>query len=266
MKGIHAAGFLVHVPMSSLSRTISRESTADAQNGSATLLDSCIPHAPARAFDPSQDAALPLLKSRTTSHSLLSSSSNSSNASRKGRVTEIGVIDGNVGRVSMSMPPPVSMSSPTQRYSKEKSNESQGTKDLDKTPSLSGIGRLSGSYAALSLPDSAMKPPSSVASAGDYESNRLSYSSLFSMGSINQSGPSDSPSAASSTAGSVKGTMPDAAYPPAGTITMPPTIGSSKGDVLSPPTTAADLVNVTTTSHNQRSGKVPIDTSGIASV
>ena len=255
MYGVHVAGFLVHVPMSSLSRTISRESAADAQNGSASLLESCIPHAPATVFDPYQDVAFPPLKSRTTSHSLLSSSSNSSNASRKGRVTEIGVIDGNIGRASMSMPPPVSMSSPAQKYSKEKSSDSQGTEDVDKTPNLNGIGRLSSSYAALSLPDSAMKPTSSVSSAGDNESNRMSYSSLFSMGSINQSGPSASPSAASSTAGSMKGAISDAAYPSASTVSVPPALGTNKGDVLSPPTTATDLISVTTSSHNQRSGK-----------
>ncbi|KAL8813382.1 MAG: hypothetical protein Q9223_007056 [Gallowayella weberi] len=98
-------------------------------------------------------------------------------------------------------------------------------------------------------PDSTLKIPSSLATS-DSEGNRLSLSSLYSLGSAIYNGTvsaqSAPPSAASSNAGSVKsGTFDPNAVP------LSPTRMSIRSDLSAPVTTATDPVSVTANARTQ---------------
>ena len=212
-------------------------------------------------------------KDSTNSRTLLFSSSASSNTSRKGRF-EAGAIDQTIGRASMSMPPPSKLAASYKTSSRPSSvltaseygtegdegsssvdKSVELTDDLEKTPNIGGgEGRsASVSYGPLTLPDAALRPPK--AASADGESNRMSFSSLFSMGSAvhgGAAGPSAPQSTASSNAGSVKGYVPDQNNTTTGPLS--PSLGPGKGDASSAPTTATDPVSVTTTSHRQQPG------------
>lgn len=148
------------------------------------------------------------------------------------------------------MPPPISKPFTAQLPPAQRAGYVSGTGDLDKTPSLPGAGTRMGSYAALTLPESAVRSTPSADSSGDKESNRLSYSLLFSLRSISHNGASEAPSASSSTTGSVRGGVVDVPGP----VPMSPAMGLNRTEASSAPTTATDPISVTTASHTHRSG------------
>ncbi len=143
-------------------------------------------------------------------------------------------------------------------------NDSIGSDDLEKTPSVAGQQPHLGpeSYTPLSLPDSSLRPPHATVSIPDIEGNRLSFSSLYSLGSAIYSGAtggsSAPPSAASSNAGSVRSGAFDGSTT-TNTVPLSPSLSSARGEALSSATTATDPVSVvanTTTQH-----QVPSSTS-----
>ncbi|MCJ1393783.1 hypothetical protein MMC18_006659 [Xylographa bjoerkii] len=237
-----------------LFRTASRESAPVAQ--SSPMSEACLSDVPATSYDPSKEFVPLSAKPRTTSHSLLSSSSSSSNASRKARPTESRILDGKVDRASMSMPPPSSKSSTIPRTSQDEGEGPLGADDVDKTPSLSGAGKPSVSYTPLTLPESALRPQPLANRSKDAEINRLSFSSYMSLGSAVHSGTSANQSAASSTAGSTKGAVAEPTNSVLGSGSLPASMGSTKIETSPVPTTAMDPVSVTTASHTQQSAKM----------
>ena len=236
--------------MNSLSRTRSREDSAVPQSSARSVSEQCLPDAANSSIgDPKKELPDPP-KPRSTPHSLLSSFSDPSNSSRKSRTTECGILDGAVDRARMSMPPSMPQNPKPARSSKEESREPSTTSDVDKTPSMSSMGKHPSSFTPLNLPESALRPPGSANNSRDTENNRLSFSSFISLGSAVHSGTSASQSAASSNAGSVKGSTSEPAH---GTPSLSPSLGSNKGDAASVPTTATDPVSVMS-SHSQSSG------------
>ena len=208
---------------------------------------------------------------RTPSHSLLSTSPNSATSNRKSRFAEAGTAGGNVGRASLSMPPPATKPSSVYRPATarlpsnvinaigvcESEGGVDGTKDAD---SLSGdLGAMAelqktasspGSQDGISsepqnppkLSESGLKPPApGLNKPGD----RLSLSSLYSIGSAiydKATGLSAPPSVASSNAGSVKSGILEQQAP---TPLSPPLSGSAKSEATSWATTATDPISVT---------------------
>jgi inositol-hexakisphosphate/diphosphoinositol-pentakisphosphate 1-kinase len=158
----------------------------------------------------------------------LSLSSASSSTSRKGRSSDPDTTSGNVERARISMPPPATKSIarqyPSRRPSKASDSQlvhpqsspvAQGdvrtakAVDADTTPTLEGNqrGLRPANAPPLMLPEAALRPSKPL--DADAESNRLSFSSLYSLGSaiynsakgITASGPS-----------SVAGSEPECQY------------------------------------------------------
>ncbi|MCJ1431011.1 hypothetical protein MMC27_000361 [Xylographa pallens] len=219
------------------------------------MSEACLSDVPATLSDPSDEIVSLPAKSRTTSHSLLSSSSGSSNTSRKAPPTESGIINGSVDQASMSMPPPLIKPTTSPRTSQDEGESLPGIDDADKTPSLSGAGKQSVSYTPLTLPESALRPQPSVNRSKDAETNRLSFSSYMSLGSAVHSGASANQSTASSTAGSTKGAMAEPTQTVLGSGSLPSSMGSTNIETSLMPTTAMDPVTITTASHTQQSAK-----------
>lgn len=104
--------------MESLSRTTSRESVTSNEKSQArspsrdmqdlAATDMSRPPSPSNAFEPNQPLAA---TSRVPSHSLLPAFQNAAVPSRKSRFADVGTIGGNIGRASVSMPPPATKSS-----------------------------------------------------------------------------------------------------------------------------------------------------------
>ena len=209
--------------------------------------------------------------SSTDYHAQPSSSSGSSNTSRKGR-SGTGTVNRTIRRASISMPPPSKLvvahtasnysSSLLNNSETAKSNEqpgrtmekeSEGLDDQEKTPNIPGydIRAAPSTYTPLTLPDAALRPPK--AESADGESNRMSFSSLFSLGSAVYGGTANvsaTQSTASSTAGSVKGYVTDHNNIMAGPSS--PLLVSAKGEASSAPTTTTDPMYITTSSHRQQ--------------
>ncbi|KAG7002017.1 hypothetical protein G7Y79_00029g063130 [Physcia stellaris] len=126
---------------------------------------------------------------------------------------------------------------------KKAKDDSAVLDDAEKTPLQSGSEGKS-TAEQLTLPEASLKP-----SAPDTESvgNRLSFSSLYSLGSALCGGATATASAPQSTASSNAGSVKGAPLAQTGSSTVPvsPTKGFVKGDVPSAPTTAADPVSVT---------------------
>ncbi|CAF9930296.1 MAG: hypothetical protein ALECFALPRED_004571 [Alectoria fallacina] len=128
--------------------------------------------------------------------------------------------------------------------------------DLEKTTSLPGSqGVLATESHSPSVPlDSSLKPPSSgLNKPGD----RLSFSSLYSLGSAIYGAAgltSAPPSAASSTAGSIKSAASEQPTP----TPLSPSLGSAKGEALASPTTATDPISVI--ANSQPRHQVPVNT------
>ncbi len=224
--------------------------------------------------------APPRIKSRTTSHSLLSPSIISSASSRKGRSTNSDTSDGDVGRASISMPPPATNNSAVYKPSvsrrrsifsdkgglSETESTMNGTAENKPggTPSSSDLERVgntadaqespvAGSPSILADHDNALLSSKSLVTSSDVEDKRLSISSLFSLGSTIYSGigGSAAPSTAGSHPGSMKGytERPMPASPPTF-----PVIGNNRVEISSIATTATDPVSVTTVSTSQYPG------------
>lgn len=259
--------------MASLSRTTSRDSAAssltsqisNAEGGPQDLVQDQSSAPTNTAVDASSGPSLET-KPRTPSHSLLTNPSVSTTASRKSRFADVGTTGGSVGRASLSMPPPAVKPSSTYRPSASRhpsailpSNEnnppqtsmddsSKGTRDdsavlddVEKTPIQGGSESKSPSD-PLVLPEASLKPPSDTESTD----NRLSFSSLYSLGSALYNGATGAASAPQSTtssnAGSVKGTPLEQTG--SATVPVSPAKGFVKSDVPAAPTTAADPVSV----------------------
>ncbi|KAF2865897.1 histidine phosphatase superfamily-domain-containing protein [Massariosphaeria phaeospora] len=132
-------------------------------------------------------------RSWTTPH-LLASGSSSTSASRKARSSEPETGGANVERASVSMPPPASKAiarqfPPSRRPSKASDssivdlrNGPAGDEADTATPSLEASRGASLAYASLALPDTGYRDRPSR-SEPDAESNRMSFSSLYSIGS-----------------------------------------------------------------------------------
>lgn len=146
-------------------------------------------------------------------------------------------------------------------------NDLVGSDDLDKTPSVVGQQPHPASepYTPLILPDSSLRPPHSSSTNPDIEGNRLSFSSLYSLGSAIYSGAAGSsgapPSATSSNAGSVRSGAFDGST--TNIVPLSPPLGSVRGEASSSATTATDPVYVTA---NLISQHLPLSTSKDASL
>ncbi|KAI4163979.1 MAG: hypothetical protein LQ342_002476 [Letrouitia transgressa] len=119
--------------------------------------------------------------------------------------------------------------------------------EMDKSPDIQTLPASDPCSPVASEPS--LKPPPSSTSA-DNEGNRLSFSSLYSLGSAIYNGAagghSAPPSIASSNAGSIKNAIADQNGVP-----LSPTKTSVKNDLPSSVTTATDPVSVTANSHMQ---------------
>ena len=230
--------------------------------------------------DPDMATTSIMTKARSTSHSLLSSSSTQSGGSRKGRSAEPGVdlaTDG-IDRASISMPPPISkpLNKPTvpRRLSTSivavdgpKTQPKQGrddqyavTEESDKTPNLNSLdARGTLSYASLALPEPTLRVSRQQGNTVDSDSKRMSFSSLFSMGSAIYGGAtggvSGAQSTASSNAGSIKGSQAEQASSGA----FAPSPNTIKGESIPISSTAIDPVSVTTLSHTSGPKSPPIN-------
>ena len=272
--------------MASLSRTTSTESAAsipnshngswigDAQEHNANIsTNMSSPPSPTHASRPPNSLAS---TGRVPSHSLLSAAQGFNGPSRKGRFADAGTVGGNVGRASISMPPPATKPSSIYRPSSvRRPPGSQNTLDSkDSQISLDGMveDKVYGDAAGLDdtrrsasphinpvsephspsvLSDSCLKPPSSsLNKPGD----RSSFSSLYSIGSAiynGAAGVTSAPqSAASSNAGSVKSVEQSTPTP----TPISPSLGSNKGEAASIATTATDPVSVTANSPPSHQG------------
>lgn len=219
---------------------------------------------------------------RTPSHSLLSTSSDTALPSRKSRFADPGTAGGNIGRASVSMPPPATKPSSIYRpansrlpvttlnatETKEEGSTIDGAREgqalsdsaafeeLHKTASLpnSQAAAASEPQSPSGLADFGLRPPGpGLGRPGD----RLSFSSsLYSLGSAiynGAAGLSSAPqSAASSNAGSIKsGTSEQPALLP---TPLSPPLGVAKGEASSSATTATDPVSVTANSQPEHQG------------
>lgn len=274
--------------MSSLSRTTSNGSVASnhlSVTGSAdgdTQEQSTDKSAPPSSTNASRPAPSLASIGRVPSHSLLSAPKNAALPSRKSRFADVGTIGGNIGRASISMPPPATKPSSIYRPASSRRptnfsstmdprevetgldgaieesvvDDSAGLQVLEKTTSLPGSQGVPPSepHSPLNPSESNLKPPSSgVNKPGD----RLSFSSLVSLGSAiyGATGLSSAPqSAASSTAGSVKSAASEQPTP----TPISPSLGSAKGETIAPATTATDPISVTANSQPQH--QVPVNT------
>ncbi|KAL8996067.1 MAG: hypothetical protein Q9169_004343 [Polycauliona sp. 2 TL-2023] len=213
------------------------------------------PNAPAAA----NNRPTPPPRSRTSSHTLLSSNWNPQTTSRKSRFVDADTTAGTSDRASISMPPPSNHKQPALpmdlglgkddrlnavRLGSRASDPSTLVQDQERTPNIQ---TLPASEPCSPLaPDSSLKlPSSSVGSESD--GNRLSLTSLgsaiYSGAYTSQSAP---PSAASSNAGSVKSATFDPAAAP-----LSPTRASIRSDLSASVTTATDPVSVTANAHTQ---------------
>lgn len=273
--------------MASLSRTTSRESNVSSCEQPPSSTNSSSLPSPIRVDFPKPSLPLPSW-SRTLSHShalLNISSSSASLNSRKSRFAEFAGPTGAVGRASISMPPPLSKPSSTiifkpstQRRPSAVGAKSEGSgitgtmdevteakgpndsavmiDDIERLPADPSYGPPSSEanlslHMNLPLPEAIVKSPTPSMHAGDVESNRLSFSSLYSLGSAIYSGAtggSSVQSVASSNAPSVQG------QPLKSSLPMSPSVGSAKVEASSSATTATDPVSVIANSHSPHSG------------
>lgn len=260
--------------MAFLSRTTSQNSVGSSKTAQFTAaptergpmpLDT--PH-PQNSPAATNTRPTPPPRSRTSSHTLLSSNLNPQVTSRKSRFVDAGTTPGTLDRASISMPPPASHRQPTSRQQSALAMELEPAKDDNLSVGKVGRRALDGSVVVQDqdkmpdiqtlpasepcsplAPDSTLKLPSSSA-VSDPEANRLSLTSLYSLGSAIYNGAAGSqsapPSAASSNAGSVKSGSFDPTAAP-----LSPTRASIKSDLSASVTTATDPVSVTANDHTQ---------------
>jgi inositol-hexakisphosphate/diphosphoinositol-pentakisphosphate 1-kinase len=212
------------------------------------------------------------LPTRRKSHNLLSASNVSSSTSRKGVVVGAEQSSANIERANMSSPTSgtglalqTDKKTPTLRASKASEEGANLVSDygrLDKVLSRAGTNDsavaivddtdLKGSGI---LPTALLSQDRKPTSSNNFD-GRISFSSLYSIGSAIYNGAANVlPSAPSSSAGSMKGGM-DETTPKYGTTTTSPTIQpeTASPPMASPPTTATDQTSVTTSSLSQNPG------------
>lgn len=184
--------------MASLSRTTSCESNVSSQASQHSIPGTPREEAVAALAndsvnDPSQSAAALTsgTKPRTTSHSLLSNGAISLATSRKSRFADVGTVGANVGRASISMPPPASKPSSTYTpsTSRRPSTVLHGSENAPPQPNMDNVTqRESGGSALL---DDLEKTPVHTGSQGvttseplmlpDASLKRMSYGSARSL-------------------------------------------------------------------------------------
>lgn len=198
---------------------------------SSTLSSSPSHHIPPSTSSVRAGSSKPAQPSRTFSHSLLSNTLDPSVISRKSKFADSGTTSA-VGRASISMPPPImkpshqkplisrqttailAASDPSTPFSDSQravegkpAMELGLTDDLDSTKTLgSPRGKAASELGARSSPSDSTKIASPSVIGAENDGHRLSFSSLYSLGSTLHSvatGGSGAPSAPSSNAGSV---------------------------------------------------------------
>jgi len=274
--------------MATLSRTTSRGRSSSNHRSRSRSIDSDTPERrPDMSSPPSPTNSTkpgPSLASagRVPSHSLLSAPQNAAPPSRKSRFADAGTTGTNVGRASISMPPPTTKPSSIYKPSavrrpsavqnamsikegeaaldgtgEEKTvGDMNGLQELETTASLPGTqsGFASEPHSPAGLSDTALKPPvTNLNKQGD----RLSFSSLYSLGSALYSGATGLASApqstASSTAGSIKSVMSEQPGPTP--TPLSPSLGAAaEKEAASTATTATDPVSVTANSQPLHQG------------
>lgn len=217
--------------------------------------------------------------SRTFSHSLLSNSSDPSVISRKSKFADSGTTSA-VGRASISMPPPImkpsNLKPPISRQTTALlatndalmphnglENAVEGITvtepavmdDSDKTKILgSPRGKATSESCVRPFPSDSTKAANSSTINAESDGHRLSFSSIYSLGSAVHSvttGGSGAPSAPSSNAGSVMSGALD--QPSIATLSASSHLGSNKLE-LSSATTATDPISVIAHSRSPHSG------------
>ena len=265
--------------MATLSRTTSQESGSSNQGSRADSLEgntqyrSANMSGPPSPSDPTKPGPSLASAGRVpSSHSLLSApTQNAVSPSRKSRFADAGTTGTNAGRASISMPPPTTkpssiykpasvrrpsaMQNPSGCLSGEgtldgtveEGPDINGLADVGGTTSFSGVqsGSTSEPHSPSALSDVANKNPNpSSNKAGD----RLSFSSLYSIGSalyIGATGLASAPqSKASSNAGSVKSVVSEPS-----TLTptpLSPSLGAAnERDAVSIATIATNPISIT---------------------
>ncbi|KAL9604334.1 MAG: hypothetical protein Q9219_000522 [cf. Caloplaca sp. 3 TL-2023] len=266
--------------MTTLSQTTSQEGkkTSDKlQNheedaaGSISPIESSYPKSPPTVTSSTRPSPL---RSRTPSHTLLHSGSNASNAGRKSRFADIETTTGSIDRASISMPPPATKPSTYKpSVSRQPSsglitgiasargnnigNSSLGVKVPDQNTMMEDhdqthiLQTLPVSELCSPLPpDSTLKPPG-TSNTVDPDGNRLSFSSLYSLGSAIYNGTIGAQSAPVSTASSNAGSVRSGSFEPT-SMPISPIRTSTKSDLSPPVTTATDPVLVTANAHTQQ--------------
>lgn len=269
--------------MASLSRTTSSGSVASDKKTQArpsndnmqdlAAAEMSGPPSPTNGTKPSQQLAA---TGRVPSHSLLTATQNAAVPSRKSRFADVGTIGGSIGRASISMPPPATKPSSIYRPSSirrptalQKSMENNdgpssldGSLDERATGATNALEELDRVASSQSVPtsdphspsgylESSLKPAaSSLTKPGD----RLSFSSLYSLGSAIYNGATGMASAPQSTASSTAGSVKSVEHSTPATIPMSPSLGSAKGEAASSATTATDPVSVTANSQASHQG------------
>lgn len=269
--------------MASLSRTTSRESAASNQKSQAgspsgdmqdlAATDMSGPPSPTNAMQPIQPLAA---TGRVPSHSLLTASQNTAIQSRKSRFADVGTIGGNIGRASISMPPPTTKPSSIYRPSTvrrptatqtamentdgpnslDRATEEKvigganGMKELERTASAQSL-LLSELHSPSGFSDSGLKP---AASSMNKSGDRLSFSSLYSLSSAIYNGATGVTSAPQSTASSTAGSIKSVEQSTPTATPLSPSLGSAKGEATSSATTATDPVLVIANSQASHQG------------
>ena len=203
---------------------------------------------------------------RSSSHSLLSASSKSA-VHRKSRFADAGAIGGSVERASVSMPPPSSKSAAkyTAGQVRHHANtlqamDSKGVGAIDDqtaraSPAMEVLQKTTSSTEShVSAPEISLSDSSEVSVRApqanmSWPGDRLSISSIYSLGSAVIGGvtgaASSQQSATSSNPGSVKSGVELQAPAVAATLPLSPSMGSAKAEAIAPATTATDPVLVT---------------------
>ena len=201
-----------------------------------------------------------LLSGPNSQHSLLSIAGGRTKTNSETRVSET-----NISRDSISMPPPAprtSFARPFTSFDDLAMDESRQPRKDASSPipcESDNVLQPSAKDNRLSSESNSLQHLAKQARHGsDLDANRLSFSSLFSMGSaIYNGGPTSIPnpsSGASSIAGSVKSSQLDAQNASAMPATpMSPSTGTTRIDASSGATTATDAVSVTASHSSQGS-------------
>ena len=263
--------------MATLSKTTSRESAASIDRSRTGPIDFdtqerttdvSVPPSPTSHNRPPLSLAS---TGRVPSHSLLSSQ-NAALPNRKSRFADVGTTGTSIGRASISMPPPAAKPSSIYkpfavRRPSALNNSSMdikeveagidgtieeciaidhaGLEDIERTTSLPGSQRTSASDRPIppGFLDAYLKASTpNLNKPGD----RLSFSSLYSLGSAIYNGAAALSSAPQSTASSTTGSLQGPMSEPLAPIPVPisPFLGPGRGEAASFATTATDPVSV----------------------